>query len=497
MSRSRLIARNLLTTLTTQILSWILTFAVMLYLPKYLGADGLGRFAFAGSLVGLLGTLVPLGTSNVLVLDIARDRSRTGELLLAAMMVRIPLSLVMMVLAYLIGRILGFPELTQTFILLMSIGMIVGSLNDALSSALQGQENLPRQSVGIIVEKFLSSILTIALVIYKAPFWSFAAVGLFTCTVSLVVNLTAFAPLLPTLHMPTKATIRYIVGAGIPFAGWVIFRTLYGQTDPIVLSIVTNDKTVGWYAAAFRLVGTTLVLPGALCSALMPTLARVHKERLEDFQQLARHMLALVILCGTPVSVLFICLSDRLIALMHYPPEFAGSIPVLRIGGIGVFLYYLAAVLGTTVLASSNQKMMFRASVVATLIGIPACFAGSYVTHHLWKNGAIGAISSDVMLETYLIWAYLRILPAKTFNVQSVSLIGRTLLASLPLLALLYLATQHGKWLWSIALCIPVYLLMCWALQCFDPQQLAVMRRLLTRQAKSYPNVAEKKVVTQ
>ena len=485
MSGSRLIVRNILATLATQAISWILTFAVMLYLPKYAGADGLGKLAFAASLVGLLGSLVPLGTSSVLIRDIARDRSRTGELLLAALVIRVPLGLVMMVLTILLGRILGYPALTRTFILFMSFGMVVSTLNDALSAALQGQENLPRQSVGIIVDKCLASVLTIVLVICRAPLWTLAAVGLCTGTVSLVVNLTAFMPLLPTLRLPTKATIRYIVGAGIPFAGWLIFRTLYGQTDPIVLSLVTNDKTVGWYATAFRLVGTTLVLPGALCTALLPTLTRLHKEQPEDFQPLARRMLALVILCATPIAVLFICLSDRMIALMHYPHEFSGCIPVLRIGGVGVFLYYMATVIGTTVIASDGQKRMFRASVFAALIGIPACFLGSFVAHHLWNNGAIGAMFSDVLLEIYLVLAYLRILPAKTFSSESISLIGRSFLASMPLVALLYLTAQHGMWLGAVALCIPIYMLMCWMLQCFDPQYLVLVRKILARPAKA------------
>ncbi len=485
MSKVHLVARSVAATFVTQIISWILTFAVMLYLPRYVGAVGLGKLAFAGSFVALFSVIVPLGTSTVLVRDIARDRSRTGELLLSALLIRVPLALVMTLVAIVAVRLLGYPGITRTLVALMALGMIVNTLNDALAAALQGQEKLPRQSVAVLVEKFLSSGLTIGLVLAHQPLWTLAAVGLFTTSVSLLVNLTAFAPLFPTLRLPPKTTVRYIAGAGLPFVGWVLFQTLYGQSDPIVLSLLTNDQTVGWYAAAFRLIGTTLILPGALTTALFPTLARLYKEDLEAFQQLARRMLSLVLLCGAPIAVLCICQPDRLIALMHYPKEFAGSIPVLRVGGISVFLYFAASVLSVTVTASDRQGKMMRVSAIAAAIGIPACFAGSYLGHHYWHNGAVGAIWSDVLLEFYLIQAYLRMIPAQTFNRESFWIIVRCLIAALPVAGLLALTKHSPAGLWVFLPCIPLYLVMCYLLRCLDPQYLVMARNILKRPAKA------------
>ena len=154
-------------TLGPQLLSWALTFAVTLSLPGYVGDAGLGKMAFAVSLAALFGTVIPLGTSTVLVREIARDRSRTGELLLAAICLRVPLGLLMTGL--LIGTIsvlhsvspAHYPDLTRTLVIIAALGMVVGGLNDALASALQGQENLTRQNIAVLTEKFLSSGLVI------------------------------------------------------------------------------------------------------------------------------------------------------------------------------------------------------------------------------------------------------------------------------------------------------------------------------------------------
>jgi O-antigen/teichoic acid export membrane protein len=475
------IGRNVLVTLITQLISWGLTFAVTLYLPRYVGDSGLGKLTFAASFVAVFGVVVPLGTSLMLVKEIARDRSRTGELLMAALAVRIPLSILMTALAVLFAFLLGYTAVMQALILVAALGMIVGTLNDAFGAVLQGQENLTRQNAGVLINKFLTSALTIFLILRHAPLWALAAIGIWTGIVSLLVNASAFRVLLPTLRVPRLETIKTLALAGLPFMGWTVFQTLYGQTDPIVLKFVANDQTVGWYAAAFRLVCTTLFLPTALTTALLPTLSRLHHENQADFRQLARRMLGLVMLCGVPISLVLILLPDRLVSLLHYPAGFQHSIPVLRVGGVGVLLWFAGNALGTTIFALDGQARMFRASMMSSLIGIPGCFLCSFVAHHFWHNGAVGAIASDVLLEMYLVWTYLRLLPQDTFDVESLRGIGRCVMASLPMAALLAFLSAFGWGLWSLLPCVLVYAAMCFWLGCLKPQDLAMARQVFVR----------------
>lgn len=481
--QSRLVGRNIAATLATQLISWGLTFAVTLVLPRYLGAAGLGKLTFAASFVGVFAAFVSLGTSTALVKMIARSRERLGELLPAALLLRVPLALLLIGVASLAVWALGYPALTRLLVLLAALGMLGSTLNDALGAALQGLENIPRQSVGFLVDRFLSSALTISLVFCHAPIWAIASVGLGTSLAALLVNLSAFRGLLPDLRRPSRETTLGLARAGLPFLGWGLFLTLYGQTDPIVLSLVCGDVTVGWYAAAFRLVGTTLFLPTAITTALLPTLSRLYSENPAQFQSLARRTLTLVMLCSLPIALVLILLPGQLIALLHYPASFKSSIPVLRVGGVGVLLWFAANVLGTTVVASDGQSKMFRVSVVATVIGIPACVLGAYLGQKGWHNGAVGAMVSDVLLETYLVGAYLRMVPKGTFDMSSLGLLGRSLAAAVPVGAFLWLLSQQGMGLWIVAPSLVIYAGLCWVLRCLSPADMAMARQILTRKA--------------
>lgn len=79
-----LVSRNVLRRLGTQLISWGLTFAVLLYLQRYVGDTGLSNPAFADSFVLIFGVFVLLVTSTVPVREIARDHRITGGLLVAA-----------------------------------------------------------------------------------------------------------------------------------------------------------------------------------------------------------------------------------------------------------------------------------------------------------------------------------------------------------------------------------------------------------------------------
>lgn len=485
MTGSRVVARNVLASLVTQAISWLLTFIVTLYLPRYVGATGLGKLAFAGSFVSIFAVMVPLGTSSVLVREIARDRERTAELLSAAIAVRVVTGLLATCGAILLIRAMGYPAITRSLVVASSLGMMVIALNDAIGSAMQGHENIPRQSIAIIIEKCLSSTISIVLVIMKAPLWSLASVTLFSGAVSLMVNLSTIKLMMAKWLWPTKQAIKYIVTAGLPFVGYLVCRTLYGQTDPVVLNLVTNDKTVGWYAAAFRLVGSTMIIPVALTSAVLPTLSRLHLDSAEQFNALARKLLAMIVICGVPITAIFIGAPDRLIALLHYPHDFIGSIPVLQVDGLAVFMFYLGCVLGTVVVSSDGQSKMMRASFVACFLGIPACFAGSYITHKLWANGAIGAAFSDVLLEIYLVWAYIQMLPAHTFGTESIKLFFKAVAACVPMGILMYFTRHSNAVFGAIAAGLPLYLIACWQLKCLDMQYLLSMREMFSRRSKA------------
>ncbi len=481
------VARNVLVTLGTQLLSWALTFAVTLFLPRYAGDAGLGKLAFAASLAALFSTVIPLGTSTVLVREIARDRSRTGELLLAAICLRVPLGLLMTGL--LIGTISilhavspsHYSDLTRTLVIIAALGMVVGVVNDALASALQGQENLTRQNAAVLTEKFLSSGLLIGLIALRQPLWMLASVALFTVSVSLCINFAAFRPLLASLRRPRMETLRFLVAAGLPFFALGVFRMIYNQVDVPILAFFTDDRTVGWYNIAIRLLGSTLFIPVALATALLPSLTRMHAESPERFLAALRRALALVILCAMPIAVPLVVLPRKiLLGFLHYPPTFAHSAPILAIYGVGVLLWYASQITGTGLVVLDKQKEMCRISVIALVLTLAGCLGLIPLACHLWHNGGIGAALTDVGVEVYMNAAFLLALPRGTFDAHALRVLLGACIAVVPMAALMLLL--HGALQWAgAALGVGIYAALCYRLGCLSRDDIGMLRSAFAR----------------
>lgn len=490
MSRSHRTIRNVLVTLGSQLLSWAMTFAVNLLLPRYTGAANLGILNFSLSFVGIFGVAVSLGTSTVLIKEVARNPERSSELLLTALVLRIPFSLLLCAIAVLTAWAVGWSPLVVKIVFIYGIGMTIVTISDIFYSILMGQERMTRQSAVALIEKALYSGGTIFAVGRKATLPVFAIIPQLSGLVSIFFGYSALRSLhlrFTRASMPSMAAIRALALAGLPFLGWDIFRTLYGQTDPIILKIVGGDEVVGWYSVAFKLMSTTLFFPNAIVMAILPVMSSLYTNGNDtrEFKRLAQQILWLVVLTGTPIALILIVLSQPIIALLYKVSVFNGAIPALQVGGVGVLLYYVGSAIGTAVVAADGQAKMFRSSIAATCIAIPACFLGSWITQRLSGNGSIGAMWSDLAVELFMIVCYIRMLPAGTYAEPGV--MGRYLRlagAATPMAVVLLLGVRaHWGGVWIAIPAALLYVICCFLLRCIDRESISLLKGAVSKKA--------------
>ena len=479
MSRSHLVARNVLVTLGTQLLSWGLSFLVTLYLPRYVGSSGLGILTLALSFAGIFGIGIGLGTSTVLTRDIAREPERAGELTLAALALRLPLGLVAVSLAWSTARALGYTPALSLVILIAVLAMLAALLNEALGAALSGLQEIPRRSLASLMDKLVASGLTILLVVRHAPLWMLAAVGGVSACVAFGINASAFRPYWKTTRAPSRETLRHLARQGMPFLTTAVFVAIYGNCDALLMSRFSSLDAIGWYGLAKRLGGTTLFLPVALCGAMLPALARVHREDLPAFEGAVRRMFNFVVICAVPFAAVLALAPGQIIALVtHGGVSFRPASPVLMILGAAIILWFISQAASTALIASDRQGALSRITAVSALLCVPVTGGLIWLTQRGMHNGAVGAMLGDAAIETYMVVAYLRALPPGFFGWRSLGTLARAILAALPLAALFYLVhDRHG-----LLLLVPgllLYLPLCWLFGCLHPEDVAMVRQML------------------
>ena len=484
MTRSNFLARNVLVSVANQLVTWVLSFWVTVMMPQHLGADGFGEFSLAFAVAGLCSMTITLGTSTVIIREVARDHARAASLLPTALALRIPLTLVAVAVAGGASSAMHYAHSVIVLIVLAEVGMGLASLNDAFCSVLQGMEQIPKQNVLIFFERLIYSSGTIVLLLMRAPIWTLVAITLVSNLCELIVASAIIRPHVRRLEIPTIRSMGALLRDGLPFATTSLFSSLYSQCDPPILKKYSAMSVVGWYSLGRRLLGAVLFLPVALTSALLPTLARLSREDPDAYASLIRRMIDLVLIAVVPFAALLIFGSRQILAMLHYPPDFAGSIPVLAIFGAGFVAWYLSQVVGTGLVASDKQKELSRITGIAALGSLPLCIAMVVVWQARFHNGAVGAALSDVVVEVGLLVCYLHASRQRLMGLGSLATFGKALIAGVPLIAALY-ATRSGAGTGTVVISCAAgalaYVPLCLLLRCIQPADMKLLRAAVER----------------
>ena len=476
MSRSNLVARNILVTLATQLALWALSFGVTLYLPGYLKDSGLGTMTLVGSYATILSVMVSLGTSKFLIKEIARDRSRTGELLAACLVMRLVLGLLALLVGWLGTRLMNYTASLQLFIMIALVVMVIAQLGEVMTSGLAGLEEFPKQNASLLMERVVSSTLIILLVLLRQPLWTFIAISSIGAISSLGYSAYLLRRYLASVSRPRWSTIKSIAQASVPFLMAGLFVCVYGESDALLLSKISGVAAIGWYSLAKRLAGSTMIIPVALCSTMLPTLSRKYLEDPSAFIGNVQRLIRLMILCVTPISAVLILAPGQILAMLHYPPGYRHSIPVLILMGSAIILWYLSQAVGTALIACDRQSVFSKITGIAAIVSVPLCAACILTTQRIMTNGAIGAMLSDVLLELFMVTAYIRALPKDVFGWQTISILTRTSVAALPFALSLYAMSSRHDLVWPIVGLL-LYPVGCYLLRCLCPADLQMLQQ--------------------
>lgn len=475
------IAHKIIDTLVTQVLTWGMAAFVNLYLPRYLKDEGMGQWGIVSSWMMLIGVIIPLGTSPVIVKEIARDRTKTSQLLAESFLLRLILGILAMPLAYLLAMAMHYTPTMRLLMLIAIPGMLFGVLNDVFMSVYQGREEVARINRIGLMEKIVYSVAVTALVFVKAPLWAIVGVSALSGLVTFILYSSGLKALWKSIRWPHVSDLRSLAIISLPFMGAKVFQTVYGQTDAIVLGALATDQEAGWYTVCVRLVGTAMFFPMSLIFVMTPALNRLFGQGDQvGFTALARKLLDLTIFVGLPISAVAVCLPQGIIAVL-YGPSFANAAPVLAVSGAGMLIYSVAVVLATLMIAIDQQAMIARGAIVACLFGIPLCVVGTWAGHRFWGNGALGAILTDLVVEIYLVVVYFQVLPRELFDRSMILRFARYVLAAVPMVLGLYLSLGTPLGLWGAVPCAVVYVLACYVLRCWTREDLQMLRGILMR----------------
>lgn len=396
------IARNTSYFTLALILQKVISFTYFAILARNLMPEQLGKYYFAISFTTIFAIFIDLGLGNVLVREVAKAKERAGEFLGTVLAIKIPLMTLALLTVAVLINLMGYPELTRHLVYISSISMVLDSFTLTFYAVVRGHHNLGWESIGSIVFQLIAmGVGLVALKTGASLKWVISAMA-FASTFNFLYSLTLTRfkyriKLLPHWNFPL---LRSMVLLTIPFALFAVFQRVYMYLDTVLLSLLADDRAVGLYQIAFKIVFALQFLPMAFIASLYPALASYwsastkasadkkeshsHNEKQGDDVFKPKEQLVItferamnyLIIISLPISLGIMTLADKIILI--FKPEYLAAVLPLQIIIASLPFIFLNFPIGAALNACDRQKLntlnmgiALTVSIIMNIILIP------------------------------------------------------------------------------------------------------------------------------
>ncbi len=439
----RRVARNLGALLGGQAITWTVTLAWTVVVPRALGPVGLGILVSAQSVSGVLGIVLGMGTRNYLVREAVVNPAEGPKLVGTALILRIATAPVVGVAAVIWARVAGDGHRAATVLYLITAMTVLTLITEPLQAAFQAIERMKYLAYADVINKTAQSLIGIALVLVGFNVVGIAANMTIISVVVLVLTFWWLRPHFAIDIRTSAARMLHMSRESISYWAFGLFGMVYFWIDTIMLSLMTRPQVVGWYGITSQLFQTLMFLPVLVQTAWLPRLVAAFASGHRQLTEAARTPVELILTISVPIAVAMGLVADPLIHTV-YGAGFAHAVPVMVILAFCIPPIYLNIVLASVLLAAKRQRVwtivMGGAAVINPLFNL----ALIPWTEHRYHNGAIGAAISLVATEVLMDLIGFGLVGRHVFDRRSVRRCAAAVLASSGMIAAAYVLRPLG-----------------------------------------------------
>lgn len=419
MSEPRIFTRvgeNLSVMGVAQLFTWVSSFLLLLFLPKYLGSKEFGLLFVALSVREIISMMIDFGGSHRIPKEIARDPKGNQQVLAQYLMMRVVIWLIVTLFLFAFGRILGLGEDLYPLISILLVANLFEGIAKTYRSFFQGIERMKIPSISLIAEKVFVSIISIGLLLSGADAYMIA--GVFTAgTLLHLLFLWILSRREIRLKFSWNATFWNSIQLALPYFLWSLFSMIYYRIDALMLHAYSTQEVTGWYGGAYRFFDAVMILPALLKVALFPVFSRLAIDSNRKLSEIFEKSLRLVLLLAIPISLVIYIAASPIIEFFMGLEEYAPSVWILQIFCVGIPLMFADFILGSLLIGSADRQSVWAGiGFVAIVINVSLNIWLIPTFQFNFGNGGAGAAISTVVTELFILGSAILLLPKSYYN---------------------------------------------------------------------------------
>ncbi|MBN4049038.1 flippase [archaeon AH-315-M20] len=370
MKTARRITRNFLSLTASEIVSKILQLIIFVYLARTFGNIDFGKFGFAIAFSAIIVIIADLGLSTLLTREISRNRDKVEKYISNALTIKIFLSALTLVAAFLYLNFLNYTGDIKTVTYIMVLFMVLNSFTDLFYSVFRAFEKMYYDAFIKVLRMILLTSFIFIAIINSANL----------IVVTLMFPLTELIVLVVSAIIYIKNFARLSIGFDVRFSKALlkkssffclslIFISLLLYIDTVMLQKIRGSGEVGIYVAAYNiLIGITFI-PLMYSHAIFPVFSRYFISNKSLLKFAYKKSFQYMLILGLPITI-GIYIYARNIILLIYGPGYGQSLIALKILCWFVGIRFVGIMSGTLLTSINRQGSRVFSQGTVTLINI-------------------------------------------------------------------------------------------------------------------------------
>jgi O-antigen/teichoic acid export membrane protein len=363
------IFRNFFWMAFSEFVGRLLKLVLIIYVARILGATEYGKFTFAMAFAGIFSIFSDMGLSQIATREFAADPKKEKDLphLISLQSVLIFItSLLIFTSSFFIT---SDPSIRK---LIWILGLVVVS-ESFMTLALSFFQAKQKMEYLASVKIFESAAVTLAgfYVLFNLPSVFNLSLGyLFGAALA---ALFLFFYLLrnqyAAIFTSDVSVWKEYLRLSWPLALSSLFGTIYTTTDSVMMGYFGQITQTGWYNAAQRVVGVSLLPINLASVAFFPALSGFFKESKEKFQRIWDFYLNSVIFFALPILFGGIALAPRIISFV-YGKDYSQSVLAFQILLLMSFINMISVPFSQALIVFNQQKKIFWITLLGAILNV-------------------------------------------------------------------------------------------------------------------------------
>jgi O-antigen/teichoic acid export membrane protein len=443
----------------------VLSLFLVRLITGYLGQDGFGKYATVLAFFSFFSAIGDLGLGPVTAREIAKEGANERKILGNVVGLRLLSSLLLILLAPAIILFFDYSVEVKWGILIVACASLFSSLSLVMNSIFQKRIAMDR----VAMVEFIGKLIQVSLIALIVRF----DLGFLPIVVSVLVALSFN---IVTVFLVSRKFVRFFpqfdfvfwrnfLKESLPMGATALITFAYFKTDTILLSLFQTSAAVGIYNVAYKIIENLVFFPAMLAGLVLPLLARYFMADRKKFLEIANKTFKVFVIIVLPLVLGTVFLAKDIVFIIS-GPEFAASIPVLRILAFSLACIFFGHFFNMILIVAHLQKKLMQALLFVAVFNIS--FNLFVVSRYSYFGAATAAVLTEglvVVLTSFLVYRNVGFLPRFTG-------MGSVMLSAFGMALALYFLSS-APFLLAGSLSLVVYLSLLWITRAISSDEVA------------------------